>query len=143
MAENFGGALSVAADDDAVGEKKVSDGGAFAQELRVGSDIEGFGISAVAQNDFANPLAGIDRDRALLDDDFVSVDGAGDFAGDGLDVRKIGLAAFGWRSADGDENGGAGAHGFLQIVRESKALAAVTAQQFGQKIFVDRDLPIF
>src|SRR5580692_4232469 len=82
LAENLGGARGVAADHDAVGKKKVGDGGAFAQELGVGGDIEGFGIGAVAQNDLANPLGGIDRDRALLDDDFVFVDGAGDFASD-------------------------------------------------------------
>jgi len=47
LAENFGGTLSVAADDDAVGKKKVGDGGAFAQEFGVGYDSK-----AVARQTF-------------------------------------------------------------------------------------------
>ena len=142
LAENFGGTLGVAADDDAIGKKKIGDGGAFPQEFGIGSDVERFGVGAIAQDDFANPLAGIDRDRALLDDDFVSVDGAGDFTSDRLHVRQIGLAALGWRSAHGNEDGGAGAHGFLQIVRESKTVTAMAAQEFGKKVFVDGNLSV-
>ena len=109
LAENVGAAVIVAADDDAIGEKEVGDGGAFAQEFRVGGDVERVGVGAVAQDDLADPLAGIDRDSALLDDDFVVVDGAGDFAGHRFDVREIGFAPLGGRRADGDKDGRAGA----------------------------------
>jgi hypothetical protein len=80
--------------------------------------LEGVGIGAIAQDDLANPLAGVDRDRALFDDDFVSVDGAGNLAGDGFDVREVGIAAIGGGSSYGDKDGGTGAHGFLQIAGE-------------------------
>ena len=130
------------ADHDAVGKKKVGDGSAFAQELRVRSDVEGLRVGAVAQDDLANPLAGVNRNRALLDDDFVAVDGAGDFAGNRLDVGEVGVAAIGGRRADGDEDCRTGAHGFLQIVGKSEPLPAVAVQQFGQKVLVDGDLPV-
>jgi len=142
FAENLGGALGVTADDDAVGKKEVGNGGAFPQELGIRSDVEGRGVGAVPQNDLANPLAGIDGHRTLLDDYFVSVDAAGDFASHRLDVRQVGLAAFGRRRAHGDEDDGTGAHGLLQIVGESEAASAVTAQQLGQEVFVDGDLAI-
>jgi len=70
------------------------------------------------------------------------VDGAGDFAGHGFDIRKIGLAPFGGRGADGDEDNRAGADGFMQIVGKSEAVAAVAAEQLGQKFFVDGDLAV-
>jgi len=60
LAKNGGTAVIVAADDDAIGKQEVGDGGAFAQEFRVGSDVERTGIGAVAKDDFANPLAGVD-----------------------------------------------------------------------------------
>ena len=143
FAQNVGAALAVAADDDAVGKQKVGDGGAFAQKFRIGGDVERFGIGAVAQNDLANPLAGVDRDRALLDDDFVVVDAAGDFAGHGLDVGQVGLAAIGGRRADGDEDGGTGAHGLAEIVGKLQTMPAVAAQKFGQKFLVDGNLAVF
>ena len=143
FAHYAGAALVVAADEDAVGKKKVSDRGAFAQKLRVGGDVERFGVGAVAEDNFADPLAGVDRDRALLDDDFVSVDGAGNLACDRFDVREVGIATIGGGSTDGNEDGRTGAHGFLQIGGKFQTMSAVTAQQFRQEVFVDGDLPVF
>ncbi len=88
LAEHIGGAFAVAADDDAVGKEKVGYGGAFTQKFGIGSDVERFRVGTVAQNDFANPFAGVDRDGAFFNDDFVLVDTAGDFAGDGIPRRK-------------------------------------------------------
>jgi len=127
FAEHGGATVVVAADEDTVGEEKIGDSGAFAEELGVGGDVERIGIGAVAQNNFAHPFAGIDGDSAFFDDDFIAVDGAGDFAGHGFDIGKVGIAAIGGRGSDGDENGGAGAHGGLQISGEGEAVAAMAA----------------
>ena len=128
FAQNVGGAFGVAADNNAVGEKKVGDRGAFAEKFRIRSDVEGLRIGAVAQNDSAHPLAGVDRNRALFDDDFIFVDGAGDFASDGLDIGEVGVATIGGRRADGDENDRTGSHRFLQIVGELQTMSAMAAQ---------------
>src|SRR5579871_4032951 len=68
LAKNLNGPLSVAADDDAIGEKEVGDGGSFPQKFRVGSHVKQFWVCAVAKNDLAHPFAGVDRDGTLLDD---------------------------------------------------------------------------
>ena len=77
-------AMAASAKESAGGAEVV----AFAQELRVGSNVERAGIRAIAQNDFANPFAGIDGNRALLHDDLVIIHGARDFAGDGFRRKK-------------------------------------------------------
>ena len=43
-----GSAFTVGADDDAVGMQEVDDGGAFAQKLGVGDDVEEMAGDAVA-----------------------------------------------------------------------------------------------
>src|SRR5258708_15921723 len=142
LAQNLGGALGIAAHDDAVRKKKIGDGGAFAQEFWIRGDVERVLVGSIAQNNLAHPFAGVDRNRALLDDHFVFVDGAGNFAGDRLDVGKVSVAAIRGRCAYGNENYRTGAHRFLKIVGELQAVAAVAAQQFGQELFMDRNFPV-
>ena len=139
LAHDLGGALVFDADDDAIRIKEIGDGGAFAEKFGIGGDIEVIGMSAVAQNDGANPLVGVDGDGTFFDDDFVVVDGAGDFAGDGFDVRHVGVAALGGGSADGDEDGLAVAGGGLEIAGEFDAMAAMAGEELGEKFFVNGD----
>src|SRR6185437_14205525 len=51
----------------------------------------------------ADPHHGIDRNRALLHDHFVAVDGAGDFGNHRLHIRKIGRADFTLRRTHGNK----------------------------------------
>ncbi len=138
LTHDLGSALVFDADDDAVGIKEVGDGGAFAQKFGIGGDVEGIRIGAIAQDDGADPLVGVNRNGTFFDDDFIAVDCAGDFTRDRFDVGHIGVAAFGGRSANGDEDGFAGAGGRLQVGGKFDALAAMAGQQLGQKLFVDR-----
>ena len=142
FAQHFGRAFAVAANHDAVREQEIGDGGAFAQKLRIRSHIERFGIGAAAQDDLAYPLAGVDRDRTLLNDDFVAVNAAGNLAGHRLHVRKISFAALGGRRSDGDKDRRTHAHCVLQVVGKRQAMSAMAVQQLRQKLFVDGDLAI-
>ena len=118
--EHGGGALAVGADDDAVGMQEVGDGGAFAEKLGVGDDVEEVAGDAVALDGAANPLVGVDGDGAFFDDDFVAGERAGDLAGDGFDVREVGVAGLALRRADGDEDGVALAGGLGQVGHEAE-----------------------
>src|SRR5208337_2922723 len=80
LAENISTSVVVATYDNAIRKEEIGDGGTFAQEFRIGGNVERAGVSAVAQNDLANPFAGVNRDSALLDDNLVVIDAAGDFA---------------------------------------------------------------
>ena len=141
--KHVGAALVVATHDNAVGIKEVGDGGTFAEEFRIGSDVEGVSVSAVAQNDLANPLTGVNGNGAFLNDDFIVVDRACDFASHRFDKRKISFSALGGRSSDGDKNSRAGVDGCAQIIGKSEALSAMTVQKFRKKIFMNGDLPVF
>ncbi len=141
FAQHLGAAIVVAADDDAVGEKKICDRGTLAQEFRIRCHVKSIRIGAIAQDDLAHPLAGVDRNRALLDHNLVVVDGAGNFSGDRFHKRQVSFAAIRRGRAHGDENGGARAHRFMQIVGELQTAAAMPVQQFRQKFFVDGYLP--
>ncbi len=71
MAEEIGCAGVVGADDDTVRVEEVGDGGAFAEELGVGDDVEELVVHTVTLDGTANPLVGIDGDGAFFDDDLV------------------------------------------------------------------------
>ena len=135
-------AAATLTDDDAVGKKEVGDGGAFAQKFGIGSDVEGIRAGAVAQDDAAHPITGVDGNCTFLDHDFVLVDAAGNFAGHGFDVGQIGFSAFGGRRADGDEDDGTEAGGCGEVVGESQALPAMAAEQFGQEFLMNGDLAV-
>ena len=119
------------------GCRKSCDGGAFAQELGVGDDVEEAAGDAVALDGAADPLVGVDGDGALLDDDLVAGERAGDLAGDGFDVGEIGVAGFGLRGADGDEDGVAVAGGLGEVGGEADLGVAVALEQLGEMVLMD------
>ena len=89
--------------------------------------------------DAADPLIGVDRDGALFDDDLVAGEGAGDLAGDGLDVGEVGVAGLALRGADGDEDGlAARAIASARSVVNSDAAVAIAFEQLGQVMLVDQ-----
>src|ERR1700693_5556701 len=85
--------------------QKIEDGRAFAQEFGVRYHVEVAGIDAVAIKHPADPLVGVDRNRALLHDYLVAGDGTGNLRYHGLDIGEVSCARFTLRSAYGNENG--------------------------------------
>ena len=84
--------------------KKVLDRRALAQELGIRSHVKERPRHAIALDGAADPVVGVDRHRALLDDDLVGVDGAGNLAGHRVDIGQIGIAGLALRGAYGDED---------------------------------------
>ena len=71
LAHHIARAVAVAADDDAVGPAEIADGRAFAQEFRIGGDVE-FGIGPHARDDVFHLAAGADRHRRFGDHDGIA-----------------------------------------------------------------------
>ena len=111
----------IGAEDDAIGVEDVVDGGAFAQELRVGDDREGDVGAGVLGEDFGHELDRADGHRALVDDDEVAGGVGGDAAGGGGDVGCIGAADLVRRSADADEGELGAGEGPGVVGREAEA----------------------
>src|SRR5690242_13478548 len=65
--QDGGTAFMVGAEHSAVGVEEIGDRSAFAQKLGVRRDVERLGFSAVAKHYGTYPIAGVDRDSALLD----------------------------------------------------------------------------
>ena len=137
------GTGAVYANDNAIGVEEIGNRGAFTQELGVRSYVKGIRFCPVAQDDLANPFAGVDRNRAFLNNNFVVIDGAGNLAGNRFDIREIGFTVAGRRSSHGNKNRSAVAHRLLQIVGKSKPESPMAFQQFGQETFVNRDIATF
>ena len=66
--EHGAGARIVGADHDAVGMLEILDGGAFAQELRIGDDLD-LGVGAFFAENVLDLVAGADRNGRFGDDD--------------------------------------------------------------------------
>lgn len=136
-AEEIGSAGVVGADDYAVGVEKIGDGRAFAEEFGVGDDVEELVVNTVALDGTTNPLVGIDGDGAFFDDDFVGVEGAGDFAGYGFDVGEVGVTVLTLGGSDGDKDGLCGESGLGEIGGEADAGVAVAGEEIAEEKLVD------
>jgi hypothetical protein len=71
--EQIGGALVAGAHHDAVGMQEVNDGRAFAEELGIRDHVEVLRGYTMAMQHPADPLVGVDRDRAFFHDDLVTL----------------------------------------------------------------------
>src|ERR1700722_10456633 len=112
-----GGALFVLdADDDAVRVKEIGHGGAFAQELGIGCDLE---FDAACRGISGKRLLQLDagqcRNGAFFHHEFGAARFGGDLTGDVVDRGKIGFAGILGRSADADEDDFPGANGFSSV----------------------------
>ena len=112
--------------------QKIHDRRAFAQKLGVRDHVEALRIHAMAVQHAPDPVVGVDRNRALLHDHLVAVDGAGNLCHHGLDVGQVGGAAVALRRAHGDEHGLALLHGLAQIGGEGHALPRCLASSSGR-----------
>lgn len=136
--EDSGGAVAVGTNDDAIGMEEVGDGSAFAEELRIGDDVEQMACDAIAFHGAADPLVGIDRDRALFDDDLVAGKRPCDLAGDRFNVGEVGIAVLALRSANGNKDSLAFTRGFGEIGHEANFGVAVALQEFRKVVLVDK-----
>ncbi len=104
LGQEPGGALAVRADHDPVRVHEVEHRRAFAQELRVGRDVElDLGGEPLADDPLDEP-GGADRNGALVDDDLVVADVLRDVDGRLLDVRQVRAPVFGRRGRHADED---------------------------------------
>ena len=119
---------------------EVLDGGAFAQELRIGHDGE-IGIRADLTDDALDLVAGADRHGRLGDDDRVAVELARDLARRLVDVGQIGMTvAAPRRRADGNEDGIRRPHRRRRIGLEKQTrLLRILRDQIVEAGFENRD----
>jgi hypothetical protein len=118
--------------------QEVRHRGAFAQKLGIGSHIEIRARCAVALHHAPDPLIRVHRHRALLNDHFISADAARNLRCDCIHVRQVGIAGVRLRRAHRNEDRLSVPRGLSQIRGELQPLVAMTCQQLGQKVLMDR-----
>ncbi len=133
-------AVSVGADNDPVRIKEISDSRALTQELGVRRHVKQLRRNAIEQHDLANPAIGVNRDGTLFDDDLITVNRAGNAAGDRLYIREIGVAVMLGRRAHCNKDGLAALDSRMKIVSEIEFFAAMALQQLRKEFLVDGTL---
>ena len=99
-------------------------------------------MRGLAANDIADLDCRPNGNRALVDDDFVAVEGAGNFAGNAKDVLQVRRAIFAGRRADGDEHDLRLVHAARQSRGEGQTLfALVSPNKLLEPWLVNGDLP--
>jgi hypothetical protein len=135
-AQEVGGAGRIGAEDDAVGVEEVGDGGSFAEEFRVGGDVEAVAGDAGGFDEAAEAGAAADGNGTFGCDEPVvraKAKSAGDGGGGGVDVGEIGGPRGCLRRADGDEDGLGVENGCCQIAGEVEAASSgVILEEFGE-----------
>src|ERR1700730_2159117 len=119
--------------NDAVGMKKVADGGAFAEELRVRDNIKLKAVNIVDREVLPEALRGLYGHGAFFDHQAISVRGGGDGTSYGFNGAKIRFAIFQRWRADANKNGVSLLDGFC---RRHKLQAARSSIAFNQRIQV-------
>ena len=104
-AHQFLGLLGGDAHHYAVGLQEVPDGGAFAQELRVGGHVEGEVVLVVALHGLDDPVAGGHGDGGLLHDHRVVGHVLRHFLGNLFYSGQVGRTVLAGRGAHGYEHG--------------------------------------
>ena len=144
LAHHFAGALAIGADHNAVGDLEVLDGGAFAQEFRIG-DHSKVSIRIGLTDDLLNLVARADRNSRLGHDDGEAVHQFGDFLGGGIDIGKVGMAvAAPRRCPHRDEDRVGIGNRVLCLRREAEAAGLdILRDEIVQAGLIDRDLTLF
>jgi hypothetical protein len=86
-----------------------------------------------------NPIVGVNGHGAFFNDDFVTVDGAGDLSYHGFNIREVGSSGIALGGANGDEDGFALLNGFGQIAGEFDAAIVVPGQELWEVPLEDGD----
>ncbi len=134
-------ALALRADHDPIGLHQIGHRAAFAQEFRIAHDVELGPVFVVALDRVRDLLAGLHRHGALVDDDAIVRQHAGDLARDFLDETQIDAAIGVLRRGHGDENDLPVSDAFLDAVGEAEPLGGdVAMHDLFQAGLVDRHL---
>ncbi len=103
-AQHIAGALGFGADDYPVGLQEITDRRPFAQEFRIGGDIER-NTRTAAGNLVHQPARRSHRNRQLGDDDLVAIERGSDFVGGLVNESEVGgIIATPRRRADGNHH---------------------------------------
>ena len=140
--QHLRGALVACANNNAVGVQKIFDRRAFTQEFRVRDHVEALRLYSMAMQHAANPVVGVNRNRALLHDHLVAFDGARNLRHHRLNVGQVGGSAVALRRAHRNEHRLALLHGLAQVRSERHIAAAMLFEQLGQVLFKDRHAPL-
>jgi hypothetical protein len=135
------GSFVVDANDDAIGVKKISDGRAFTQKFRIGSDAEMYAATAAVNPENAlQLLASLRGDGALLDDELVGFRLGGNHLRDVIYRAEIRVASRKRRSSYANEDrvafgggarvGGKGQAAFLAVSFHHAVEAGLEDRQF-------------
>src|SRR6266853_2937536 len=119
---------------------QIVDGTAFAQEFRITNHVKFRAVTIIAFNRFGYFFASFYRHRALIDDDPVIGENAGDLARDFFDETQIDAAiALRW-SWHGNKNDLRVIDAFFNTTAETQPVGGdVAMNQFFQTRFVDRN----
>ena len=90
--QQSGRVFAVGAEDNSVRMEKILDRGAFAQEFGIRGHVKERPRDAIPFDGASDPVIGIDRHRALLNDDLIRVNRTGNLAGHRVYVGQIGVA---------------------------------------------------
>ena len=131
----------VAADHDTIGMLEVADGGALAQEFRIGHH-RAVGVGPRFADDALDLVAGADRHGGLGDDHGEAVERGGDFARGFMNEGQVCVAVAAARGrADGDEHRVGGFDRAGEIVAEFQPPGArIGGNQIVEPRLVDRHL---
>src|SRR6201999_2661412 len=95
--------------------------------------------NTVAFDRASNPVIGVNRYRALLDDDLVGMNRTGNLAGHSVNIRQISIAGCALRRPHSNEDDLRRLRGMTKISGELHlAAASVPPQQLGKKLLVNR-----
>src|SRR5262249_30779353 len=115
-------------------------GTTFAQELRIAHHIEFRATAIVALDCFCHPLAGFDRNRALIDDDTIIGQDIGDFTRDLFDKAEIDISIWLRRSGDRYENDLGLVYSFTNAAAKMQSVGRhIAVNDFLKPWFVDRN----
>ena len=119
--------------------EKILNRSALAEELGIGSHVKERPRYAIALDGAADPVVGVDRHRALFDDDLIGMDGTGNLAGNRVHIRQIGVAGLALRGPTAMKMTCDCLRGMAKIGGElDLAAGPMPAQQLGKKLFVNR-----
>ena len=135
-------AIAAGAHHDAIRVEEIANCRAFAQKLRVRYHVRFIPRHAMAAQHARNPVAGVDRHRALLDDHAIAVNGSRDLNRHCLHIRQVGAAILQRRCAYRDENGLRGANCLRKRCAEGQASFLLAPEQLFQMFFVNGNLAI-
>src|SRR6478672_1812136 len=135
----IGAVFTLRTDDDPIGMHQIVDSTAFAQEFRITDNVKLRAVAIITFDRFGYFFASFYRHRALIDDNPVIGENAGDLARDFFDETQVDAAvALRW-SRHRNENDLRAIDAFFNTTAEAQPVGGdVAVNQFFQTRFVDR-----